>query len=68
MGSINLQPASEKYHSQPNRIKIVHVGAGAAGLITAYKASKYLLDYELTVYEKLAISTQLKELATITVL
>ncbi|KIW10444.1 hypothetical protein PV08_11408 [Exophiala spinifera] len=51
------QPTSEyqilpQYHSQPRRLKIIHVGAGASGLLFAYKAKRLLLNYELTCYEK----------------
>ncbi|KAI2673487.1 hypothetical protein CBS147333_8338 [Penicillium roqueforti] len=42
----------EKSHSEPRRLKVVHVGAGAAGLMMAYKAKNMLSNYELTVYEK----------------
>ncbi|KAL9595235.1 MAG: hypothetical protein Q9219_006569 [cf. Caloplaca sp. 3 TL-2023] len=41
-----------KFHSEQQKIKIIHVGAGAAGLITAYKAQKMLKNYELTCYDK----------------
>ncbi|CAG8904552.1 unnamed protein product [Penicillium egyptiacum] len=51
MGSISNNYV-EKCHSEPRRLKIVHVGAGAAGLMTAYKAKNILSNYELTVYEK----------------
>ncbi|KAL8940818.1 MAG: hypothetical protein Q9216_002607 [Gyalolechia sp. 2 TL-2023] len=40
------------FHSEQERIKIVHVGAGAAGLITAYKARRMLGNYELVCYDK----------------
>ncbi|KAH7089256.1 hypothetical protein FB567DRAFT_493912 [Paraphoma chrysanthemicola] len=39
-------------HSQPSPIKIIHVGAGASGLLFAYKARKMLQNYELICYEK----------------
>jgi NADPH-dependent 2,4-dienoyl-CoA reductase/sulfur reductase-like enzyme len=43
----------EQYHSQPNHQKIICVGAGAAGLLLAYKMQKMKArDYELVVYEK----------------
>ena len=44
---------SSQFHSQQKRIKIVHVGAGAAGLIAAYKARKMLKNYEFVCYDKL---------------
>ncbi|KAL4993015.1 cyclohexanone monooxygenase [Aspergillus recurvatus] len=57
MGSISNPPNAEnggceRYHSMPRPIKIAHVGAGAAGLITAYKARKMLPHCELVLYEK----------------
>ena len=45
-------PISSQFRSQQKRVKIVHVGAGAAGLITAYKARKMLKNYELICYDK----------------
>lgn len=43
---------SERVHSEQTHITVACVGAGAAGLITAYQAKKYLKNYTLTVYEK----------------
>lgn len=45
----NIAP---RFHSEQKRIKIIHVRAGAAGLITAYKARKLLRNYELVCYDK----------------
>ena len=42
----------DQYHSQPRNIKIIHVGAGASGLLLAYKAQRQLHNYELICYEK----------------
>ena len=42
----------DQYHSQPRQLKIVHVGAGASGLLLAYKARRQLRNYELICYEK----------------
>ena len=42
----------DQFHSQPRHLKIIHVGAGASGLLTAYKARKHLSNYELICYEK----------------
>lgn len=43
----------EQYHSQPRHQKTICVGAGAAGLLLAYKMQKMKFrDYELIVYEK----------------
>ena len=44
-----------QFHSEQNRIKIIHVGAGAAGLITAYKAQRMLKNCDLTCYDKLVL-------------
>jgi NADPH-dependent 2,4-dienoyl-CoA reductase/sulfur reductase-like enzyme len=52
MGSIPKADYVEKAHSEPRKLKVVHVGAGAAGLMTAYKAKNILSNYELTIYEK----------------
>ncbi|KIW63896.1 hypothetical protein PV04_08864 [Phialophora macrospora] len=42
----------DQYQSQPRPLKIIHVGAGASGLLLAYKAKKQLRNYELICYEK----------------
>ncbi|KAF3480237.1 cyclohexanone monooxygenase [Arthroderma uncinatum] len=54
MGSV--KPSSleipDQPHSNPARIRIIHIGAGASGILTAYKAKKLLRNYDLTCYEK----------------
>jgi hypothetical protein len=42
----------DQVHSQPDHVKIIHVGAGASGLLTAYKARNILRNFELILYEK----------------
>ena len=42
----------DQFHSQGSTIKVIQVGAGAAGLLTAYKMKKMFSDYELVCYEK----------------
>ncbi|KAH8159956.1 hypothetical protein CIB48_g8289 [Xylaria polymorpha] len=42
----------DQFHSQHTPIRIIHVGAGAAGILTAYKAQKQLKNFELVCYEK----------------
>jgi hypothetical protein len=42
----------DRYHSEPHFARVIHVGAGAAGLLAAYKAERMLRNYELVVYEK----------------
>lgn len=41
-----------QWHSQPRKIRIIHIGAGATGLCTAYKMRNKLENYELVCYEK----------------
>ncbi|KAK5173627.1 uncharacterized protein LTR77_002308 [Saxophila tyrrhenica] len=41
-----------QYHSQGRTIRVINVGAGAAGLLMAYKMKKLFSDYELICYEK----------------
>ncbi|XP_014550140.1 hypothetical protein COCVIDRAFT_43224 [Bipolaris victoriae FI3] len=41
-----------QWHSQPRTIRIIHVGAGATGLCTAYKMRSQLQNYQLVCYEK----------------
>jgi hypothetical protein len=42
----------DQSQSEPRRLKIIHVGAGASGLLAAYKAERMLENYELICYEK----------------
>lgn len=42
----------EQWHSKPEKMRVICVGAGAAGLLVAYKLKKQLQEYELLVYEK----------------
>lgn len=42
----------DRLHSQPQKIKVICVGAGASGLCLAYKAQRELTNYELICYEK----------------
>jgi cation diffusion facilitator CzcD-associated flavoprotein CzcO len=37
---------------EPQPIRIIHVGMGAAGMLCAFKARKMLTNYELICYEK----------------
>lgn len=41
-----------QWHSQPRNLRIIHIGAGATGLCTAYKMRNQLDNYELVCYEK----------------
>jgi cation diffusion facilitator CzcD-associated flavoprotein CzcO len=36
----------------PQKLRIIHVGMGASGLLAAHKARKFLTNYELVCYEK----------------
>jgi hypothetical protein len=49
--------ALSQYHSQPRKLKIIYVGAGASGLLLAYRAQRQLRNYELICYEKYARSS-----------
>ncbi len=42
----------EQWHSRPGHLRVIHVGAGAAGLLMAYKMKKDFQDYSLVCYEK----------------
>jgi hypothetical protein len=42
----------DQWHSQPRKLRIIHVGAGATGLCAAFKMERQLTDYELVCYEK----------------
>lgn len=42
----------DEVHSTPDHIKIIHVGAGASGLLAAYKCQRQLKNFELILYEK----------------
>jgi ribulose 1,5-bisphosphate synthetase/thiazole synthase len=50
--SISSYELLDQAHSAPNHAKIIHVGAGASGLLAAYKAERMLKNYELICYEK----------------
>lgn len=41
-----------QWHSKTRHLRVVCVGAGAAGLMVAYKMQRNSQDYELVVYEK----------------
>lgn len=49
MGTYSIE---EQWHSKPRPLRIVSVGAGATGLLVAYKLKKEFENYELTIYEK----------------
>lgn len=42
----------EQWHSKPSKLRVIHVGAGAAGLLMAYKMKKLFENYDLVCYEK----------------
>lgn len=48
------QPMTVGEHPQcdPVKIRIIHVGMGASGMLCAHKARKFLKNYELVCYEK----------------
>ena len=48
------KPITVGLHPQcdPTKIRIIHVGMGASGMLAAHKAKKFLKNYELVCYEK----------------
>ncbi|KAH6682153.1 cyclohexanone monooxygenase [Plectosphaerella plurivora] len=44
--------SESQWHSQPRKLRIIHVGAGATGLCAAFKMERQLTDYELVCYDK----------------
>lgn len=42
----------EQWHSKTKHLRVIHVGAGAAGLLMAYKMQKGFDNYSLVCYEK----------------
>lgn len=42
----------EQWHSNKAPLRVIHVGAGAAGLLVAYKMQEKMTNYELVCYEK----------------
>jgi hypothetical protein len=48
-----FQNTSEpRWHSKARSLRIVSIGAGATGLLVAYKLKKTFQKYELAIYEK----------------
>lgn len=43
---------SDQWHSKPGHLRVISVGAGAAGLLLAYKMQRNFTAYELVCYEK----------------
>ena len=46
-----------QWHSQPRKIRLICVGAGAAGLLLAYKLKRSFEDYDLVCYEKCVVAS-----------
>ncbi len=42
----------DQWHSKPGYLRVITVGAGAAGLLVAYKMQKDFRNYDLVCYEK----------------
>jgi cation diffusion facilitator CzcD-associated flavoprotein CzcO len=55
-GSVNAQPNASIIgdfpQCTPNKIKIIHVGCGASGILFTHKIRKWLDNYDLKIYEK----------------
>lgn len=47
--SFHVEP---HWHSHPKDLRVICVGAGAAGLLVAYKMKKLFSKYDLVVYDK----------------
>ncbi|KAH3907710.1 hypothetical protein HBI56_181180 [Parastagonospora nodorum] len=57
MGSIDMtgiDPLTPEkgYHSKPDLLRVVCVGAGAAGLLVAHRMQTRMTNFELVLYEK----------------
>lgn len=58
MGSIAIDNLKEpyevleQYHSKPRDLRVICVGAGAAGLLVAYKMKNEFKHYQLVCYDK----------------
>jgi hypothetical protein len=48
----SIYKIKEQWHSQSSHLRVIHVGAGAAGLLMAYKMKKDFENYDLVCYEK----------------
>ncbi|KAF9872441.1 4-hydroxyacetophenone monooxygenase [Colletotrichum karsti] len=42
----------QQWHSQPRKLRVIHVGAGATGLCAAFKMERQLTEYELVCYDE----------------
>lgn len=52
MGDASYQIDPLQWHSKSRQIRVICVGAGAAGLLLAYKMKKYMKSCDLVIYEK----------------
>lgn len=43
---------AQPIYEPKRKLKVICVGAGASGLLVAYKIQRHFDDFELTVYEK----------------
>ena len=54
-GAASEEPRYEvlpQWHSKPGHLRVITVGAGAAGLLVAYKMKKNFTNYDLVCYDK----------------
>ncbi|OAL33748.1 hypothetical protein AYO20_06924 [Fonsecaea nubica] len=42
----------DQWHGKKSKLRVVHIGAGVAGILMAYKMRKMMTDYELVCYDK----------------
>ncbi|OCL13540.1 FAD/NAD(P)-binding domain-containing protein [Glonium stellatum] len=52
VSSANQYTTLPQCHSTPSELRVICAGAGAAGLLVAYKMKKLFTNYELVCYEK----------------
>jgi cation diffusion facilitator CzcD-associated flavoprotein CzcO len=54
MGDLGPLPYTilPQWHSEPRKLRVVCVGAGASGLLAVYKFKRQSDKYEITIYDK----------------
>jgi len=50
--STNLWEGSQPIFEPQRKLKVICIGAGASGLLVAYKIQRHFDDFELSVFEK----------------
>jgi len=52
MSTINIPEYMKRPALQPRRLRVVGIGAGASGLLLAYKIQRNFDNIDLTIFEK----------------